>query len=84
MLSTKKNFINWRVLPLVKINTRISDTPCIYFKFITFLVGGVFLTIFNKIRDLNKTFSLFEKKTQFLKLLDAQSSLRPQIVVNLI
>jgi hypothetical protein len=23
--------INWRVLPLVKINTRISDTPCIIF-----------------------------------------------------
>jgi hypothetical protein len=25
----EKNFISWRVLPLVKINTRISDTPCI-------------------------------------------------------
>jgi hypothetical protein len=25
----KKSFINWRILPLVKINTRISDTPCI-------------------------------------------------------
>jgi RAB protein geranylgeranyltransferase component A len=25
----EKSFINWRVLPLVKINTRISDTPCI-------------------------------------------------------
>jgi hypothetical protein len=24
----EKNFISWRVLPLVKINTRISDTPC--------------------------------------------------------
>jgi hypothetical protein len=24
-----KCFINWRVLSLVKINTRISDTPCI-------------------------------------------------------
>jgi hypothetical protein len=27
----EKSFINWRVLPLVKINTRISDTPCIFF-----------------------------------------------------
>jgi hypothetical protein len=26
---TEKSFMNWRVLPLVKINTRISDTPCI-------------------------------------------------------
>jgi hypothetical protein len=26
---TEKSFINWRVFPLVKINTRISDTPCI-------------------------------------------------------
>jgi hypothetical protein len=26
----EKSFINWRVLPLVKINTCISDTPCIY------------------------------------------------------
>jgi hypothetical protein len=26
----EKSFINWRVLPLVKINTRISDTPCIF------------------------------------------------------
>jgi hypothetical protein len=26
----EKSFINWRVLPQVKINTRISDTPCIY------------------------------------------------------
>jgi hypothetical protein len=25
----EKSLINWRVLPLVKINTRISDTPCI-------------------------------------------------------
>jgi hypothetical protein len=25
----EKSFINWRVLPLVKIITRISDTPCI-------------------------------------------------------
>jgi hypothetical protein len=25
----EKSFINWRVLPLVKINTRISSTPCI-------------------------------------------------------
>jgi hypothetical protein len=24
----EKSFINWRVLPLVKINTHISDTPC--------------------------------------------------------
>jgi hypothetical protein len=23
----KKSFMNWRVLPLIKINTRISDTP---------------------------------------------------------
>jgi hypothetical protein len=33
----------------------------------TFLVGGVFLTIFNKIRDVNKFFSLLGKNTQFLK-----------------
>jgi hypothetical protein len=25
----EESFINWRVLPLVKINIRISDTPCI-------------------------------------------------------
>jgi hypothetical protein len=25
----EKSFINWRVLSLVKINTRISETPCI-------------------------------------------------------
>jgi hypothetical protein len=25
----EESFINWRVLPRVKINTRISDTPCI-------------------------------------------------------
>jgi hypothetical protein len=24
----EKNSMNWRVLPLVKINTCISDTPC--------------------------------------------------------
>jgi hypothetical protein len=49
---------------------------------------GVFLTIFNRIRDVKKTFSFLGKNTQFLqtvsrKLLNAQSSLRPQIVVNL-
>jgi hypothetical protein len=27
----EKSFINLGVLPLVKINTRISDTPCILF-----------------------------------------------------
>jgi hypothetical protein len=26
----EKSFINWRVLSLVKINTRISETPCIH------------------------------------------------------
>jgi hypothetical protein len=26
----EKSFINRRILPLVKINTRISDTPCIF------------------------------------------------------
>jgi hypothetical protein len=25
----EKSFINWRILPLVKINTCISDTACI-------------------------------------------------------
>jgi hypothetical protein len=25
----EKSFMNWRVLTLVKINTRISETPCI-------------------------------------------------------
>jgi hypothetical protein len=33
----------------------------------TFLMGRVFLTIFNKIRDVNKKFSLLGKNTQFLK-----------------
>jgi hypothetical protein len=28
----EKSFINWRVLSLVEINSRISDTPCIYQK----------------------------------------------------
>jgi hypothetical protein len=27
----EKSFIDWRVLSLVKINTRISETPCILF-----------------------------------------------------
>jgi hypothetical protein len=31
----EKSFINWRVLPLVKINTRISDTPCIIGKVVS-------------------------------------------------
>jgi hypothetical protein len=26
----EKTFINWRVLPVIKINTRISHTPCLY------------------------------------------------------
>jgi hypothetical protein len=26
----EKSFVNWRVHPLVKINTRISNTPCIF------------------------------------------------------
>jgi hypothetical protein len=26
----EKNFINWRVLSVVKITTRISETPCIF------------------------------------------------------
>jgi hypothetical protein len=26
----EKTFIKWRVLPLVKINTPLSDTPCIF------------------------------------------------------
>jgi hypothetical protein len=26
----EKNFINWRVLLLIEINTRVSDTPCIH------------------------------------------------------
>jgi hypothetical protein len=26
----EKSFINWRVPSLVKINTRISETPCIF------------------------------------------------------
>jgi hypothetical protein len=33
----------------------------------TFFLGGVFLTILNKIRDVNKFFSFLGKKTQFLK-----------------
>jgi hypothetical protein len=28
----EKSSMIWRVLPLVKINTRISETPCIYVK----------------------------------------------------
>jgi hypothetical protein len=27
----EKSFINWRVLSLVKINTRISETPCMVY-----------------------------------------------------
>jgi hypothetical protein len=34
---------------------------------LTFLMGRVFLTIFNKIRDVNKKFSLLGKNTQYLK-----------------
>jgi hypothetical protein len=30
----EKSFINWRVLPLVKINTRISDTPVFTWEFL--------------------------------------------------
>jgi hypothetical protein len=30
ILFLEKSFINWRVLSLVKINTRFSETPCIY------------------------------------------------------
>jgi hypothetical protein len=33
----------------------------------TFLMGRVFFTIFNKIRDVNKFFSLLGKNTPFLK-----------------
>jgi hypothetical protein len=33
----------------------------------TFLMGRVFLTIFSKIKDVNKKFSLLGKNTQFLK-----------------
>jgi hypothetical protein len=33
----------------------------------TFLMGRVFWTIFNKIRDVNKKISLLGKNTQFLK-----------------
>jgi hypothetical protein len=34
----EKSFINWRVLSLVKIITRISDTPCISITSIEMLV----------------------------------------------
>jgi hypothetical protein len=34
---------------------------------LTFLMGRVFLTIFNKIKDVTKKFSLLGKNTQFLK-----------------
>jgi hypothetical protein len=56
----------------------------------TFLMGRVFLTIFNKIRDVNKKILLLGKNAQSLslslsrKLLHAQSSLGPQTVSNLI
>jgi hypothetical protein len=30
----EKSFINRRVLSVVKINTRISDTPCIIYRFV--------------------------------------------------
>jgi hypothetical protein len=33
MLYLEKSFINWRLLSLVKINTRTSDTPCMCSKF---------------------------------------------------
>jgi hypothetical protein len=35
----EKNSIIWRVLPLVKINTRISETPCILFFLQTFITN---------------------------------------------
>jgi hypothetical protein len=55
----------------------------------TFLMGQAFLTIFNKIRDVNKKISLLGKNTLFLKssiseTADAQSSLGPQTLANLI
>jgi hypothetical protein len=44
----EKSSMIWRVLPLVKINTRISETPCIHF---------IFCSIFTRIKksDVNGT-----------------------------
>jgi hypothetical protein len=47
----EKSFINWRVLSLVKINTRISETPCIsisYRSFPQWSIKGVFLNLASK------------------------------------
>jgi hypothetical protein len=43
----EKSFINWRVLSLVKINTRISETPCIFFVF--FLLQSALLFHFTSL-----------------------------------
>jgi hypothetical protein len=46
----EKSFINWRVLSLVKINTRLSETPCIPYTLYTanlkFRAKKIFLFFF--------------------------------------
>jgi hypothetical protein len=56
----EKSFINWRVLPLVKINTRISDTPCIFFIFVYFLFLFIFLTFVYLLFLYNFYFYIFD------------------------
>jgi hypothetical protein len=45
----------WRVLPLVKINTRISETPCIFIKCLNNKIKSTIkLTIFRPILEIIK------------------------------
>jgi hypothetical protein len=64
VLLFRKNVIDkssmiWRVLPLVKINTRISETPCIYLSY-----TGIF-RIKISIRITKKIMCSYLKKTYF-------------------
>jgi hypothetical protein len=45
----EKSFINWRVLSLVKINTRISETPCRFIKVVPDI--ALFLLVELKVRQ---------------------------------
>jgi hypothetical protein len=64
----EKSFINWRVLPLVKINTRISDTPCIFFIFVYFLFLFIFLTFVYLLFLYNFYFYIFDFFDIFLQI----------------
>jgi hypothetical protein len=61
----KKSFINWRVLPLVKINTRISGTPCMYFDSIHYISRLFYYVniLFQFLSDVVNYFYLFSPQT---------------------